>query len=132
MFSEGKLSGGYFTVDMKSIYITDIPLSDPIPRKNITRHLNSDFETSIFPNASFIIKEISALNSTHWSLSGNMTIKGITKPIQVVLNELEKGKAFGSSFSINRSEWKIGENGSWLEKKLVDEEIVLNVNIVVL
>lgn len=57
-FSNGKLVGGKFVVDMKSIYITDIPKSDPEPRKNLTTHLNKDFETKIFPIASFTITSV--------------------------------------------------------------------------
>lgn len=131
-FSDGKLVGGEFVVDMKSIYITDIPISDPEPRKNLTTHLNKDFETKIYPTASFIITKVEQSNTELYNATGNMTIKGISKSISITVKEIEREKEYFSTFTFDRFLWKIGENGSWLEKKLVDADITLKIKIVLL
>jgi hypothetical protein len=41
----------------------------------------------------------------------------------------EDGKTYSTEFIIDRSDFNIGKNGSWLEKKLVDAEFVLQVSI---
>ena len=128
LFSEGKLIGGEFTVDMSSIFITDIPLSDPVPRKNITTHLNIDFETKVFHVSTFKIITVSG-KPDGYSIDGALTIKGITRPISIKAREVKRKAAYTSEFSFDRFNWKIGEHGSWLEKKLVDADISLKINI---
>ncbi len=49
LFSNNRLSGGNFEIDMHSIYIADMPEHETVPRRNLTRHLHSDFEISISP-----------------------------------------------------------------------------------
>lgn len=132
LFSNGKLYGGQFVVDMKSIYITDIPLSDPVPRKNITNHLNIDFQTSLFQTSSFAINKIIENNNDSYTVKGEMTIMDISRPITIILKEIKQEKEYFSTFTFDRFQWKIGENGSWLEKKLVDADITLKVKIVLL
>ena len=127
IMSDHQLIGGNFTADMRSIYITDIPLTDPIPRKILTTHLNSDFETDVYPEASFFIIEVNESIPASYSVTGELTIKNISRTITIKVREIEPGKKFSASFSINRFDWKIGENGSWLEKKLVDANIFLEV-----
>lgn len=125
LFCDSVLTGGEFVVDMTTIYNTDIPLSDPIPRKNITDHLNSDFETDTYPDATFSIS--TRKMNGQYMLVGDMTIKGITRTLS--LKARQKDNLFITAFTIDRINWKIGENGSWLEKKLVDAEIALKVTI---
>lgn len=130
LFSNGNLVGGQFVVDMQSIYNTDIPKSDPVPRKNLTDHLNKDFETNLFPTASFTLTNVEKVNSKLYNISGDMIIKGVSKSIAITMKEIKKEKEYFSEFSINRSLWGIGDKGSWLEKKLVDDDFVLKIQIV--
>ena len=127
-FSQDTLAGGAFIADMATIYNTDIPLSDPVPRKNLTKHLNEDFETSKYPESSFIITHVMRLQSGKYEISGNLTIKGITHGITIEAEEEQNG--YTAQFVIDRFDWKIGESGSWLEKKIVDAEIELEVYVV--
>lgn len=131
LFSGNKLTGGELIVDMKSIYNTDIPLSDPEPRKNITTHLNSDFETNIFPDASFVINKVIYVDDNHMEISGNLTIKSISNPITVKAESSKDQTEYKTEFVFNRFDWKVGENGTWLEKKLVDAEVKLSVDLYV-
>ncbi len=130
LFSNGNIIGGQFVVDMQSIYNTDIPKSDPVPRKSLTDHLNKDFETNLFPTASFTITNVEKVNFELYNISGDMAIKGVSKSIAITMKEAKKEKEYSSEFSINRSLWGIGDKGSWLEKKLVDDDFVLKIQIV--
>lgn len=128
LMSKDTLVGGKFVVDMTTIHNTDIPLSDPIPRRNIISHLNSDFETKNFPTSKFIIRNVSR-GQDEYSIEGDLTIKGIQRTISAPVKQLSQN-TFKASFTLIRSDWKIGERGSWLEKKLVDPTIYLMVTIV--
>lgn len=127
-FLEGELTGGSFTVDMKSIYITDIPLSDPIPRANLLTHLQSDFNVKKYPESYFRISKILSENKKRY-LEGDLIIKGHSENVRVSFRKVNQS-TFVSEFSINRFKWGIGEDGSWLEKKLVDPDIYLKVLLV--
>jgi len=130
LFSDENLVGGQFVVDMQSIYNTDIPKNDPVPRKNLTDHLNKDFETNLFATASFTMTNVEKVNSKLYNISGDMIIKGVSRSIAITMEEIKKEKEYFSEFSINRSLWGIGDRGSWLEKKLVDDDFVLKIQIV--
>jgi len=130
LFSDENLVGGQFVVDMQSIYNTDIPKNDPVPRKNLTDHLNKDFETNLFATASFTMTNVEKVNSELYNISGDMIIKGVSRSIAITMEEIKKEKEYFSEFSINRSLWGIGDRGSWLEKKLVDDDFVLKIQIV--
>ncbi len=123
-----ELKGGNFVVDMTTIYNTDIPLSDPVPRKNLTEHLSSDFEVSHFGEAKFVITDVQQ-NKDAYRITGNLTIKGITKEIRIEAIRTGPG-TYSSEFSFDRFDWKIGEDGSWLEKKVVDPDVLIQVTIV--
>lgn len=129
--SNGKLTGGFVTVDMKSIRVTDIPPDDVEPIRNITNHLNIDFETDTYPQSKFEITAVGYINDKTMNVLGNMTIKNITKNIstRVNLKEKDNHKVFSTSLTLKRSEWGIGKNANWLEKKLVDEEFYLNIDL---
>lgn len=128
LLSDGKLAGGRFVVDMASIYITDIPLSDPVPRRNLSSHLNSDFETGLFPVATFEIASVEPDGATY-QVTGALTIKGMTNTITLTATEAADGTCFTAGVSFDRHLWGIGENGSWLEQKLVDAEVFLEISI---
>lgn len=71
-----KLVGGNFTIDLKSIVCKD--LTDPGYNQKFISHITSGdfFEVEKFPTANFVITKVAGNQ-----VSGNMTIKGITKAI---------------------------------------------------
>lgn len=71
-----KLVGGNFTIDLKSIVCKD--LTDPGYNQKFIGHITSGdfFEVEKFPTANFVITKVAGNQ-----ISGNMTIKGITKAI---------------------------------------------------
>lgn len=127
----GQIKGGKFTVDMQTIEVTDIPLNQPIPRNNLKNHLKDTdfFDVDKFPVSKFEITEIKNFSKDSIKVSGNLTIKGITKGIEfTALNDERK---FSTSFTINRFEWNIAYEGSWADKTLVDKDVELRIEIVI-
>ena len=86
---DGALESGKFVVDMNSL--TSVDLKDDAEQlAKLNGHLKSGdfFETEKFPTASFEITKVSPNDSGDYNtlLDGNLTIKGITKPIQFMAN----------------------------------------------
>lgn len=128
-----KLTGGWFSIDMNSIYITDIPLDDPIPRKNLRNHLMSKdfFAVEKFPLATFQITKIESFSADSARISGDLTMRDITHNITfdaAVLVDSKKLRA-SAQFSIIRQLWQINFIGSKLTSDLVDDEIYLDVRL---
>ena len=65
---------------------------------------------------------------------GDMTIRGVTKKIQVPIEIIVSNGQIRHckiTLTIDRFEWGIGNEGSWLEKKLVDDEFELKIEIAI-
>lgn len=74
--AKGKVTGGTFTIDMKSIVCTDI--TDAGYNQKFISHITTGdfFEVEKFPTATFKITKVAGLNIT-----GDLTLHGITKSI---------------------------------------------------
>ncbi|WBV60012.1 YceI family protein [Chryseobacterium camelliae] len=86
---EGKLESGKFVADMNSL--TSVDLKDDADQLGkLNGHLKSGdfFEVEKFPTASYEITKIapSAEGDYNTVLEGNLTIKGITKPVSFKAN----------------------------------------------
>ena len=86
---DGKLESGKFVADMNSL--TSVDLKDDAEQLNkLNGHLKSGdfFEVEKFPTASYEITKVSenANGDYNTLLDGNLTIKGITKPVQFKAN----------------------------------------------
>lgn len=86
---DGKLESGKFVADMNTL--TSVDLKDDTEQLNkLNGHLKSGdfFETEKFPTASYEITKVSDNASGDYNtlLDGNLTIKGITKPVQFNAN----------------------------------------------
>lgn len=86
---DGKLESGKFVADMTTL--TSVDLKDDTEQLNkLNGHLKSGdfFETEKFPTASYEITKVSDNASGDYNtlLDGNLTIKGITKPVQFNAN----------------------------------------------
>ncbi|MCK5816162.1 MAG: YceI family protein [Flavobacteriaceae bacterium] len=80
---EGNLIGGSFKFDINSITDEDMPKDDESNLK-LVNHLKSPdfFDVEKFPTTSFEITEVNEVEG-HINVSGNLTIKGITKNITI-------------------------------------------------
>ncbi len=126
---QNKLVGGRFTMNMNTIQVTDIPEHEPVPRKRFNDHMKSKdfFYTAKYPTSEFTITEINDLTNDSILVSGNLTIKEITKSIK--FKAKNKEKEFSTKFTFDRFEWNIAYEGSWADKTLVDSDIELIINL---
>jgi polyisoprenoid-binding protein YceI len=123
----GQIVGGGFVIDMNTIANTDLPDDK---KADLVGHLtNGDFfETNKFPHAMFEItsvKPVTGKSETTHDVTGNLTMKGITKSITFPANITvsEAGiEASTPQFVIDRTQWNI-MYGSTLAGVVKDEAI---------
>ncbi|GEP89025.1 Polyisoprenoid-binding protein YceI [Chitinophaga terrae (ex Kim and Jung 2007)] len=75
------LKNGNFTLDTRSIVVTDI--KDASGNAKLLGHLKSDdfFSVEKFPTATLATTSISNKGNGNYEITGNLTIKGITNPV---------------------------------------------------
>lgn len=130
--SEGKLAGGSFVFDMASIAVSDIPVSESGNAKLVGHLKNVDFfDTENNPTALFEITSVEAA-----IIKGNLTIKGISKPIEFAakLIETEAGvELIGDTFKIDRTlygiEYKSKSIFDNLKDKFIDDEFEISFKV---
>jgi polyisoprenoid-binding protein YceI len=128
---DGKLTGGSFVLDMNSMVVSGPAGSDEKSNNKLLTHLKSDafFEVAAHPIASFVITSVSPFNGnlkdsadprqesiskykvanpTH-TVSGNLTIKGITKNIEFPASIGAGNNSINAiaKFNIDRTQWNI-------------------------
>jgi len=79
--NNNSITAGAFDIDLSSITSTDV--TDPASNAKLIGHLKSDdfFSVTKFPKASFVISTVKLKEKDQYDITGNLTIKGITKPI---------------------------------------------------
>jgi polyisoprenoid-binding protein YceI len=94
LFDHGNLVGGEFTIDMTSITCTDIESEKK--NKYLVDHLKDEdfFDVNQFPEAKLVVNRVKNLQGSQFEMNGNMTIKGITKPV-----------TFNADIKINRNSY---------------------------
>lgn len=131
---EGKLESGKFVADMNSL--TSVDLKDsPEDMGKLNGHLKSGdfFEVEKFPTASYEITKVTAATEGDYNtlLDGNLTIKGITKPVQFKANVSVKDGEVSVATEpkdIKREEFGVkfqapAENG------VIKDEVTLQINV---
>jgi polyisoprenoid-binding protein YceI len=128
VFKGKKLAGGTFTVDMTSINATD--LTGEYQGK-LNGHLKADdfFGTEKFPTAKLVFKTIGAKATDVYTVTADLTIKGITKP--VTFDITVKGNTATTAFKVDRTKYDIKYNsGNFFENlgdKTINDEFELTV-----
>ena len=94
LFDHGNLVGGEFTIDMTSITCTDIESEKK--NKYLVDHLKDEdfFDVNQFPESKLVVNRVKNLQGNQFEMKGNMTIKGITKPV-----------TFNADIKINRNSY---------------------------
>ncbi|MDF2932277.1 MAG: YceI family protein [Chryseobacterium sp.] len=131
---DGKLESGKFVADMNSL--TSVDLKDDAEKlAKLNGHLkNRDFfETEKFPTASYEITKVtpSAEGDYNTLLDGNLTIKGITKPIQFKANvSVNEGMVSIATEpkDIMREEFGV-KFQSPAENGVIKDEVTLQINV---
>ena len=117
--AQGKLVGGSFTINMKSIVDKDMAADNEYNAK-LVGHLSSAdfFDVEKFPTASFEISNVSE-NAGKLNVSGNLTVKGISKNITIPATLSNNGGTVvlkSETFKVDRTEFGI----TFKSTKLVD------------
>lgn len=135
-FQNDVLVGGEFVVDMSSITVDDV--KDPEHNRDFIQHITTEdfFETNRFPTASFAITDVAPAADNRYRVHGNMTIKGVTKPVQfdATVTRTSDSNVASAIIELNRTEFGIdygsqGKRGSEKDWFIYDT-FTLNVNIV--
>lgn len=109
MMKASQIVGGEFIMDMSTIKNTDIK-SDSY-RGKLEKHLKSDdfFGVQKFPEAKFVIKESKNLKDGKLLVKGEISIKGITKPLEFSVDSHKHGNSYHMSglIVIDRTQFNI-------------------------
>jgi polyisoprenoid-binding protein YceI len=83
----GRLTGGDFVIDMRSIACTD--LTDSAYNQMLLRHLAHDdfFATDVHPTAHFVVEQARPVDGAsegtpNYLVAGAFTLRGVTRPLQ--------------------------------------------------
>lgn len=130
VFKGKKLKGGTFTVDMTSLTATDLT-GEWLGKLN--GHLKADdfFGTEKFPTSTLVFKKISAKVVNVYTVTADLTIKGITKP--VTFDITVNGNTASTIFNVDRTKYDIKYGSkSFFESigdKAISDEFELKVNL---
>ena len=135
-YSSGKIKGGSFDMDMVNLTVED--LTDAKSKGNLTGHLKSDdfFSVEKFNTSSFKITEAKSSNGTDYTITGNLTIKGITQKVSFPAKVAVVGKKVTATGQIkfDRTKFEIKyRSGSYFEDladKMIYDEVKLDVKLV--
>lgn len=131
VFKGNKLAGGNFIVDMTTINTTDL---DGGMKEKLDGHLKSDdfFGTEKFKTANLVFKTIADKGNKNYTVTADLTIKGITNPISFDMNV--NGKVATTKLIVDRTKYDIKyKSGNFFEnlgdKTIYDDfelEVTLN------
>ena len=134
--NSGSVVGGNFEMDMRTI--TDIDLTDAEWNYKLITHLKSEdfFSAEKFPKSKFEITKVEPLSDPakpnfNSTVSGNLSIKGITKSISFPASiKMENGTLTSfADFEIDRTQWDIKYGSGKFFENLGDKMINDNFNI---
>lgn len=131
-----KIKGGTVVIDMKSLKVEDV--KDAEMNGKLTNHLKSDdfFSVEKFPQAKLVITSVAPKSGSEYTVSGDLTIKGITKPVSFPATITTDGKKLTavSKVAIDRTKYDIKFRSSNFFENLGDkaimDEFTLDVNVV--
>lgn len=124
---------GKFVIDMSSLTNTDI--SDAEYNQKLVGHLKSDdfFSVEKHPTAELVITESSAFVNNEATIKGNLTIKGITKPIE--FKATKNGNSLEALIIVDRTKYDIRyRSGSFFDDlgdKMIYNDFILKANLVI-
>ena len=135
-FENSNLSSGKFVIDTKSIKILDI--EDPETNAQFAGHLASDdfFNSDQFPEAVFEIAHAEPSGNNLYHITGNLTIKGITHPVDTTLQivKTDNVAVLDTKIVIDRTKFNIkfrsGNFFTNLGDTLIYNNFDLNVHLV--
>ncbi|HOW32040.1 MAG TPA: YceI family protein [Bacteroidales bacterium] len=130
--------GGEFVIDMNSLKVLD--LEDPEWNGKLTGHLRSPdfFDVDKNPEAKFVVTRIvrNKAGGPAYLLTGNLTIKGITKSVSFGTDIAKEGDSVSGTapqFTIDRTEYDIKYKSnkffSDLQNEFINDEFALTISL---
>jgi polyisoprenoid-binding protein YceI len=113
-FKGKNVVGGNFTVDMTSMTTTDLKAGQG--KEKLDGHLKSEdfFGTEKFPTSTLVFKTVAAKSSGVYTITADLTIKGITNPVTFDL--ATTANSANANVTINRTKYDIKyKSGSFFE-----------------
>jgi polyisoprenoid-binding protein YceI len=135
IFNDGKLIGGNFVMDMTTITVEDI---EGEWQQKLLGHLQSDdfFSVNQHKEAKFVVTNIKDYENGKAKVTGNLTIKGITKQVRFDVNHSVKGGVYTATgqIKIDRTKFDIKYNsGNFFENlgdKLIYDDFTIDLNLI--
>lgn len=124
-----KLVGGEFVVDMTSLTVTDLAAGDG--KEKLEGHLKSDdfFGVEKHETAKLVFKSMENFNKNSYTVKGDLTIKGITKPITLVVSMFENKAT--ATMKVDRSKFDVRYGSGSFFDDLGDKTIYDEFDLVV-
>lgn len=132
----GKLQGGEFTIDMKSIKCLD--LTDAGYNAKLVGHLTTPdfFDVANYPTAALKIKKATSKGNGNYDVTGDLTINGVTQSITfpAVVTVDAKGATATAKFEVDRTKFgsKFGSKTFFesIGDKMINDNFQVDVKIV--
>jgi polyisoprenoid-binding protein YceI len=129
IFKKTKLTGGTFIVDMTTLACTDLEAGKG--KEDLEGHLKSAdfFGTDKFAAATLTFKKVAVKAPNVYTVTGDLTIKGIVKPITFDL--ATTANSASTALKVDRTKYDIKYNsGNFFQNlgdKVISDEFELNV-----
>lgn len=135
-FKDAELNAGSISIAMNGIIVEDL---EGEMATQLKAHLENEdfFEVSKYPEARFELTSVTN-TPTEQTISGNLTLKDVTKNISIPIEKIErtdKGgvKIISKTFRINRTDWNVRYGSkslfAGLGDKFIDDEIELSFHL---
>ena len=136
-WQKNSIVSGEFIIDMSTIQ--DFDLKDDNMRGTLEKHLKSDdfFGVEKFPVSTLVITDKSTFVKGSGTVKGNLTIKGITLPVEFNATAVEEGRTitFTAQITVNRAKYDVrygsGSFFSDLGDKAISDDFILDITLVV-
>ena len=127
-FKDGTLNGGSFDVDMTSLVCTDL---EGEYKGKLEGHLKSDdfFSVANHPTANIVFTSVEATGKNSYEVTGDLTIKGITKPITFDLSVY--GSKATANLKVDRAQYDVRYGSGSFFENLGDKTIYDEFDLVV-
>jgi polyisoprenoid-binding protein YceI len=121
---------GHLIADVRTIQVTDIPATDPVPRARLRDHLLSDdfFAATRYPTARFDLTSVRRENNRLYRADGRLTMRDRTHPISLYARgwAVQRDSIHAeASVTLDRQDWGISYQGSTIRDDLVDDKFTL-------
>lgn len=135
-YSNGKITGGSFTLNMVELTVDDI--KDANSNKRLADHLRSDdfFSVAKFNTSTLKILEAKSSNGKDYTITGTLTIKGTSNPVTFPATvSIANGKIVANAaITFDRTKYDIKyRSGNYFEDladKMIYDDVTLQVKLV--